>query len=429
MGDTLGLASVFGVRSMKHPALLTLLLLALTGHLLQAQKLQVYVLVGQSNMQGQAKVETLDYLADDPETAKLLQELRDAEGKARVFDKVWISYLTGTRNHNGEAHGKLTTGYGARRNPAKDDGKIGPELGFGLRIAKASKGPVLLIKCAWGGKSLHTDFRPPSAGPYPWSDAQLARMKKKKLGKIKKDKIAATGRYYRYVVDYVREVLRDPSAIMPSYNADKGYELAGFVWFQGWNDMVDPGTYPQRDKPGGYAAYSQCLVQFIQDLRKDLKAPKLPFVIGVMGVGGRIRPDEAKKRAVHKEFRAAMTAPAELPEFRGNVVAVPTDPYWDEKLAAIVDKFGKVRNMARMLRRKHPKSANADGKMTGKEIRKYLDEYRAKLVSPEELALYQRGASNAAYHYLGSAKTMLQIGQAFADALIELRKSDPVRGK
>ena len=29
--------------------------------------------------------------------------------------------------------------------------------------------PVLLIKCAWGGKSLAVDFRPPSAGKVPYS--------------------------------------------------------------------------------------------------------------------------------------------------------------------------------------------------------------------------------------------------------------------
>ena len=41
----------------------------------------------------------------------------------------------------------------------------------------------------------------------------------------------------------------------------QGYELAGFAWFQGWNDMVDSGTYPNRDKPGGYDAYSTAMAQ------------------------------------------------------------------------------------------------------------------------------------------------------------------------
>src|SRR3712207_7724500 len=34
-------------------------------------------------------------------------------------------------------------------------------------------------------------------------------------------------------------------------------------------------------------------------------------------------------------FRKAMAAPAELPEFKGNVVAIQTAPFWDEKLGAI----------------------------------------------------------------------------------------------
>jgi alpha-galactosidase len=50
--------------------------------------------------------------------------------------------------------------------------------------------------------------------------------------------------------------------------------------------MVDSGTYANRDKPGGYDAYSTAMAHFIRDVRKDLNAPKLPFVIGVLGVGG-----------------------------------------------------------------------------------------------------------------------------------------------
>ena len=390
----------------------------------RAQKLQVYILVGQSNMEGHAKVETIDYIGEDPKTAPLLAEMRDKRGQPVAPKNVWISYLTGGRGGNGEGHGLLTTGYGARRDPAKDGGKIGPEYLFGLTVAKAHEGPVLLIKCAWGGKSLHTDFRPPSAGPFEFSAEQLARLEKqgKDVEEIQADKAAATGRYYRYMIEHVKRVLADPRRVVPKYSKRRGYELAGCVWFQGWNDMVDRGVYPQRDKPAGYASYSENLAHFIRDVRKELNAPKLPFVIGVMGVGGPIAPEDAKKRAVHANFRAAMAQPASLPEFAGNVMAVPTAPYWDARLSAIADKLGQVRNMGRMLRNKHPKHANADGKMSPKEIREYLDEYRAKLVTEEEQAAFACGASNAGYHYLGSAKTMAQIGKAFAEAVLSLRQ-------
>lgn len=397
--------------------------IVLVGGVTQAQKLKIYILAGQSNMEGHAKVETFGAIGDDPAARPMLADMLDTKGKPRVCERVWISYLTGGRGGNGAAHGRLTAGYGARRDPAKDGGKIGPEFTFGIYVSKGSQAPVLLIKTAWGGKSLHTDFRPPSAGPYEFLPGQLARLRKQNadMKEIQARKRAATGRYYKYMIDHVKHVLGDLPSVVPDYDPEIGYEVAGFVWFQGWNDMVDRGTYPDRDKPGGYAQYTECLADLIRDVRKDLGVPQLPFVIGVMGVGGPIEKKDAKKRAVHAHFRAAMAAPAEMKEFEGTVVAVPTAPYWDRRLAAIADKVAKVRNRGRMLRRKHPKEANADGKMSEKEIRKYLADYRARLISPEEEAAFERGASNAGYHYLGSAKTMAWIGRAFAEAMLRMK--------
>ena len=385
-----------------------------------AQKLKVYILAGQSNMEGDAKVTTFDYIGEDKATAPLLVEMRDKSGSPRVCDDVWISYLTGARGNNGEGVGKLTAGFGSRRDPGEDGGKIGPEFTFGLRMDQAHDGPVLIIKTAWGGKSLHTDFRSPSAGPYEFNDSQLGKFEKqgKDLDQIKSDKVAATGHYYRLMIEHVKGVLNDIKRVYPKYNKRRGYELAGFVWFQGWNDMVDRGTYPQRDAPGGYRQYSDCMGHFIRDVREDLSAPELPFVIGVMGVGGPI--EDPRKRAVHVNFRAAMAAPADLKEFRGNVVAVPTSPYWDTELDEIAGRMNKVRNMSRMLRTKNKKHANKDGSMTKQQQQAYVDEYRLKVVGEEDAAKFARGASNGGYHYLGCAKTMAQIGYAFADALLEL---------
>ena len=72
----------------------------------QAGPLKVYILAGQSNMKGQAKVETFDYIGDDPATAPLLKEMRGADGKPRVCEKVWISYLAGSGDKLGEGFGK-----------------------------------------------------------------------------------------------------------------------------------------------------------------------------------------------------------------------------------------------------------------------------------------------------------------------------------
>ncbi len=405
-----------------RPTVLALLAFALPLAGAAAQKLKVYVLAGQSNMEGHAKVTTFDYLGDDPATAPLLAEMRGPDGKPRVCDDVWISYLTGARDGDGEGTGPLTAGFGARTDPTKDGGKIGPEFTFGLRMGKAHAGPVLLVKTAWGGKSLHTDFRPPSAGPYPFDKEPLVKAGKtaQEIEQAAADKVGATGRYYRLMIDHVRRVLADIPRVCPAYDPALGFELAGFVWFQGWNDMVDRGTYPQRDKAGGYAQYTECLAHLIRDVRKDLDAPALPFVIGVMGVGGPIAPGE--QRAVHQHFRDAMAAPATMPEFVGNVTAVPTAPYWDTKLAAIAEKLEQVSNMARHLANQDKNSANKDGTMSPEEQKAFVAKYEAELLDPTDRATFARGASNAGYHYLGCAKTMALIGVAFADAMLALER-------
>ena len=147
------------------------------------------------------------------------------------------------------------------------------------------------------------------------------------------------------------------------------------------------------------------------------------FVIGVVGVGGPLEKyDNQRNKAVHGNFRAAMAAPANMPEFKGNVTAVQTAPYWDAPLAAIDAKRDKVRQMAHLLRTKNANHANKDGTMSEQEQKEFVERYRAELISPEEEARWQRGASNAGYHYLGCAKTMALIGRAFAEEMLEMQK-------
>jgi hypothetical protein len=220
------------------------------------------------------------------------------------------------------------------------------------------------------------------------------------------------------MLQHIQYVLKDIRRVIPDYDPGRGYEIAGFVWLQGFNDMVSRDVYP--DPPQGsssnrFAKYSEDLADFIRDVRRDLDAPRMPFVIGVMGVGGEMVDER------NLEFRQAMAAPAVDPEFQGNVTAVPTSPFWDEPLAAIEAKYGKVKQMAYLLRTKNKKEANADGAMSEAEQQAYLKAYEAKLISPQEVALRQRGASNAGYHYLGCAKTFARMGDSFAKAVLELR--------
>ncbi|MCB1079423.1 MAG: hypothetical protein KDM64_16515, partial [Verrucomicrobiae bacterium] len=260
--------------------------------------LQIYILAGQSNMQGHAQVRTFEHIGMDPKTAPMLSEMQNPDGTPKVLEDVWISSIGCA---DSEQTGKLTAGFGA----SAGGPKIGPEFTFGITIRKFTDAPVLLIKTSWGGKSLNTDFRPPSAGAYQFNEKQLETFAKqgKDLAAIKAEKAEATGHYYRLMMDHVKSVLADLKRVVPDYDPARGHELAGFVWFQGWNDMVDQGSYPDRDKPGGYDAYSEVMADFIRDVRQDLGTPKLPFVIGVLGVGGPVAaygPDQQRYKATHQ---------------------------------------------------------------------------------------------------------------------------------
>ncbi len=371
------------------------------------QPLKVFILAGQSNMEGHAHVRTLEHLGMQEETKPMLAAIQNPDGTPKVQEQVWISYLSS----KGVKQGQLTTGFGAT------DEKLGPELTFGIYLQEMLGEPILLIKTAWGGKSLHTDFRPPSAGPFVFPESQLEQFRKqeKDVAQIQAEKAAATGHYYRLMLDHVRAVLSDIRQVVPDYDEKAGYELAGFVWFQGWNDMVDGGVYPNRDKPGGYDAYSVNLAHFIRDVRRDLNAPKLPFVIGVMGVGGPTAdygPSEKRYQTVHQNFRDAMAAPGKLPEFAGTVVPVLTEKYWDPELTALRTRESATKELAK----KQAKEQQLDPPAT----RKLEAELRAAEFTPRELELMEKGVSNAEYHYLGSARILGGAGKGFAEAMQKL---------
>ncbi len=398
------------------PTLSALVLLSLLAISLpaSAKPLQIYILAGQSNMQGHAKVSTFEHIGMDPATKPMLAEMQNADGSPKVCERVWISSI-GCADGDTEQTGKLTAGFGA----SQGGPKIGPEFTFGLYMQKFTDAPILLIKTSWGGKSLNTDFRPPSAGPYAFNETQLATFEKqgKDIAALKADKEKATGLYYRLMVAHVKKVLGDIKRVVPNYDAAQGSELAGFVWFQGWNDMVDSGTYPNREKPGGYDAYSTVMADFIRDVRKDLNAPKLPFVIGVIGVGGptaEYAPDQQRYKATHDNIRAAMAAPAQLPEFKGNVAAMLTEKYWDRELNAARAKDTAIRQQAKKLA--------TDSKMPPAEEKAALEKLRMEGLTERERQIMEKGISNFEFHYLGSAKILGGIGKGFAETMADLKQ-------
>lgn len=119
-----------------------------------SRPVKVFVLAGQSNMEGQGLIAaeprrnegrgSLEFLVKNAATTKRFAHLVDGNGQWRTRNDVWISYL--------DRQGPLTVGYGARKE------MIGPELGFGWVMGDALDEPVLLVKCAVGRKESRGRF-------------------------------------------------------------------------------------------------------------------------------------------------------------------------------------------------------------------------------------------------------------------------------
>ena len=265
-----------------------LVLIGLAASVTSAKALQVYILAGQSNMEGQSVVDltgknynegrgTLVEVMARPANAERYAHLRAKDGSWVVRKDVWIRYQ---REKQPLLIGELSVGYAVYG----DKHHFGPELQFGHVVGEASRDQVLLIKTAWGGKSLFRDFRPPSAG-------------------------GVVGPYYVKMLAEVRAALADLKKDFPSYDGSP-VELAGFVWYQGWNDGVNPKT--------AVPEYEQNLAHLIRDVRKEFKAPKLPVVIGELTGPWVDAPKE------WTALRQAQANVARMPEFKDTVVFVPT---------------------------------------------------------------------------------------------------------
>ena len=264
-----------------------------------------------------------------------------------VSDRVYINSIA----DGSKKSGKLGVGYGGGGK------KLGPEFGFGLSMAKKVEGPILLIKTSWGGKSINYNFRPPSAGPYQLNDKEKAGGK---ADEIKKN----AGLNYRMMNESIQNVLGNLKENHPAYDADAGYEIAGFVWFQGYNDQFSDEF---RDN------YKDNMISFIKDVRKEYQVPKMPFVIGVLGTGR--TAEKVGENAVSLGQREA----AKAPEFKGNVVSV--ESYKDY--------------------------SNFSHEIFSKGWPKHYHEWDTV-------------GSDRPYHYLGSGAFFVRLGDSFANAMADL---------
>jgi len=186
--------------------------------------------------------------------------------------------------------GPLTVGVAGRT--------IGPEMQFGHIMGYYHDEQVLVIKTAQGNRSLGYDFRPPSSGRND-PDSKWESLE------------------YRLMIEGVRKTLDDVENIVPNYKG-QGYEIAGFAWWQGHKDGFSPELITE---------YEKNLVNLINDVRAEFKAPKMPVVVATVGFGGH---NMAENYLQILNAQLAVGDPKKHPEFAGNVRSVDTRDFWRE---------------------------------------------------------------------------------------------------
>ena len=221
-----------------------------------SKPVQVFILMGQSNMLGFGNSGALKgmaadkypYMVDDSgewTTRKDVRNVFFVSGKQTTND--WLS--------------------GSNRN------KFGPELGIGHYLGQAIDAPVMILKCCIGNRALGWDLLPPSAdgtgakGQSYQGDSEYGNRKVSAAKKAEKGWYA--GLQYDQDISDAQGVLRDLDTFYPG--ATK-YEVAGFFWWQGCSEgKGNPDTYDKN------------LAYLFADLKKDFNAPNAKFVGSTLG--------------------------------------------------------------------------------------------------------------------------------------------------
>jgi len=275
------------------------------------KKVQVFILLGQSNMLGFGKVEpeskagTLQhavkadglypFLVDDEGQWTQRMDVRNVRvmvgrGGMKVFNNEWMTI------------GK---------------GNIGPEIGIGHHLGNLLDEPVLILKSCIGNRSLGWDLLPPGSEPFERDGKIYAGYKDSPDSWDKGTQPEPIGWYAGKQYDddtaNAKKVLEDLEEYYPGAS---GYEVAGFFWWQGAKDC---GNTAHAER------YEQNLVHLIEQLRKDFEAPKAMFVCATLG---HVKQGAGGNDGLVLEAQLAVDGKSgKYERFKGNVASVYANPF------------------------------------------------------------------------------------------------------
>lgn len=280
-----------------------------------SKPVQVYILLGQSNMLGFGKIsggegsleqavkekKLYPYLIDDEGNWTERKDVRNVRvmgsggpGKTRVFNNEW-----------------MTIG----------GGKIGPEMGIGHHVGHATEAPVMILKSCIGNRGLGWDLLPPGSEQFEYTDDKGVTWvhagykdspERWEKGTEPKPIGWYAGVQYEGDVARAKDVLGELDKYYPGA---KGYEVAGFFWWQGDRDSRSAALSSR---------YETNLVNLIKQLRKEFDAPKAKFVCASLGQTEKGATDGGGK--ILDAMLAVDGESGKYPEFKGNVATVYSHP-------------------------------------------------------------------------------------------------------
>ena len=288
-----------------------------------SKPVQVFILLGQSNMVGLGKVTGPDGSLDFAvKNKKKYPHLVDAAGnwseRADVRNvRVMVGRSGGMQLFNNEF--------------LKVTGKtMGPEYGIGHPLGDAVEAPVMLLKSCIGNRSLGWDLLPPGSARTLLDGKIYAAYKERPdtwladpakgiatpppawLDKQGKPIEWYAGKQYDDDTAHAKQILTE---LKQHYPGAQSHVVAGFFFWQGEKDGGNAGHA---------ANYEANLVRFIKRLRQDFEAPQAKFVLATLGEA--VKGSGGNGGRILEAQLAVAGESGKYPEFTGNVATVYAHP-------------------------------------------------------------------------------------------------------
>lgn len=203
--------------------------------------------------------------------------------------------------------------------PMWRDGSFGPEIGFGNVLATFHDEPVILMKVDIGNRSLGYDILPLGSKSTTFAGKNIPGYKEKLDGEGNIVPFQGEGWYagkqYDEYTTSIHHVLDNFATIYPQY-ADQGYEIAGFVWWQGHKDQNDAHA----------SLYAHNFANLVKAWGKEFGVPDAPWVLATIAFDGWNLAGPGK--AVAEAQLSVDGSTGVFPEHKGKVKTIEARHFW-----------------------------------------------------------------------------------------------------